>query len=148
MALHLFALLLSFPGMPSGLWHLPTSTLPSLSVAVALFIIVAIALAANAIASLLLSSLLLPLSPLPSLWPATLLPLPLLVLSPSSLLARHPCCRSHCFHHHCPRHRCLIAALKTWAMATATAIAALRPMALSDCGGSSSNEDGCCISEG
>jgi hypothetical protein len=37
----------------------------------------------------------------------------------------------------------LIAVLKRWAMATAAAMAALRTTALGNCGGGSSNEDGC-----
>jgi hypothetical protein len=57
-------------------------------------------------------------------------------------------CRSHCSHCHCPRHCRLIAMSKRWAMATAAAMAALRAMALGDCGGSSSDDGGCHDSRG
>jgi hypothetical protein len=63
-------------------------------------------------------------------------------------IARHPCCRSHCFLCHRQCHHHFIAVSKRWAMGTATAVAALRAMALGNCGGGSSNEDSCCDSEG
>ncbi len=106
--------------------------------------------------SLMPSPLLLLLSQLPSLLPppplsstpATLLLSQLRMLSPLPSPAHNPCCRSHCFlcHHQC--HRRLIALSKWWAIATAAAMAALRAMALGNCGGSSSNEDRCCDSGG
>ncbi len=101
--------------------------------------------------SLMLPPLLLLLSPSPlllpppplSLMPATLLPLQLRMLSPLPSLAHHPRCRSHGFFCHHQYHRRLIAVSKRLAMATTTAMAALRATALGNCGGGSSDEDGC-----
>jgi hypothetical protein len=94
------------------------------------------------------SSSLLLLSPLLSLSPTTLLPLPLRMLLLLPLLAHRPCCCSLCFLCHRKLHRRLIAVSKRWAKATAAAMAALRATTLGDCGGSSSNEDGCRNSQG
>jgi hypothetical protein len=74
-----------------------------------------------------------------------LLPSPLQLLP---LLAHHLHRRSCRFHCHCPRNRRLIAVSKSWVIATAAAMAVLMATVLGDCGGSSSNEDGCHNSRG
>jgi hypothetical protein len=81
--------------------------------------------------------------------PATfLLLLRLRMLLPSPLLAHYLCCCSHHFLHHRQRHRRLIAVSKRWSMATAPAMARLKTTSLGDCGGGSSDEDGCRNSRG
>jgi hypothetical protein len=113
---------------------------------IAIFVAVAIALAAVAIA--LIAAIIIALATLPiALFVASSM------LSPLSsqllpLLACHPHRCSHCFRRHCPHNHHLIAVSKRWAIVTAATIAALRATVLGDCGGGSSNEDGCRNSRG